>query len=450
MKKSNGYRVLACALACALTMGGLQSTAFAEKPGNTGTENKVTAPANDKNIIAGEKSEHPYSYVLVTLDADGGEFKGETKFWVNPEAEVTIPVKANPTSKDASKNFVQWDKPLKQKFSVDTKIYAVYWSAVVPGENTKHPDSYVLVTLDPTEKGSMGTNETKFWVDPTQTVTIPAADPTAKNPNQHRFTNWAGSKVGEKPSGKYAQATTIKAEYKTYDDIIPVPENEHNKKEDGSINPGTPENPPKDDAGNNMDIPKGYILVELDPTEKGTLSGNHFFYVTPDKKVKIPAGKVTPKNPNLHSFTKWDQELEQKFEKATKISAEYKEWDPVIPGKDSEHPEGFKLVTLDPTDKGTLEGEHDFWVNPDVEVTIPAGKVTPKKADEPFARWDKPLKGKFTDNTTITGLYGNEAHITPQTGIDGNMLMTVGAGATATISGLAGAAYVAMKNRKKH
>lgn len=257
-----------------------------------------------------------------------------------------------------------------------------------------------------------------FWVNPEKVVTIPAKDPVPNNPTSCAFTKW------DKPLKQRftAEETVITALYQCYPDIIPGKGSEH---------------------------PKDYKLVTLDPTDKGTLEGEHNFWVNPNKTVTIPAGKVTPKS-DATPFEKWDQSLTQQFNKDTTITAQYKAYPDIIPGKGSEHPKTYVLVTLDPTDKGTLEGEHDFWVNPDVEVTIPAGKVTPKKADEPFARWDKPLKGKFTDNTTITGLYGNEAHITPQTGIDGNMLMTVGAGATATISGLAGAAYVAMKNRKKH
>lgn len=96
------------------------------------------------------------------------------------------------------------------------------------------------------------------------------------------------------------------------------------------------------------------------------------------------------------------------------------------PTKKPDVPDNFAEVIVDKTDKAKLQpGEQQtqtFWVNPEKVVKIPASepevKDDLKKDNWKFSRWDKPLTGTFTGETTITAIYVREdAPIVPQPNI---------------------------------
>lgn len=329
--------------------------------------------------------QHPKAYVQVNVDPTDKAADPTVKiYFVNPDETVSIPVKA-PTPKSDLDIFVKWDKALTQKFTAPTTITAQYqtYPNVIPGLDVVHPKSYVHVQCDPTTRGKAN-GETHFWVNPAVTVTIPVKDPTPVN-SEEPFTGW-----DQNLTQKFTKLTTITAKYKDWKDVIPGEKSEH---------------------------PKSYVLVTLNPTDKGTLAGESKFWVRPTKSVTIPAGKVTAKDQLRDRWLGWDQGLTQKFEKATTITAIFKTFANVIPGEKSDHPDGYVKVTLNPTDKGSLEGETIFWVRPNTQVTIPAGKVTEKVKDEPFTRWSQPLKKLFAKDTVLNAQYGNIRHISPDTGL---------------------------------
>ncbi|MFM9412795.1 S-layer homology domain-containing protein [Peptococcus simiae] len=142
-------------------------------------------------------------------------------------------------------------------------------------------------------------------------------------------------------------------------------------------------------------VPDGYVKVTVNPTTKATDPQKTYFYVNPKAKVVIPGKDPTGKDDNV--FLKWTQkadgstneptditiagDVRNQFKVATTITAQYVS--DVIPQKGDKKPgnvpDTFVKVTLVPTDKGTLEGPHVFWVNLDKAVTIPLGQLTPKK-----------------------------------------------------------------------
>ncbi|MFP5528396.1 S-layer homology domain-containing protein [Peptococcus simiae] len=146
-------------------------------------------------------------------------------------------------------------------------------------------------------------------------------------------------------------------------------------------------------------VPDSYKKVTLDPTTKAKDPQKTYYYVNPNAYITIPGANPTGVGDN--KFTKWtvnrgvtqykgtkvdangsyDLSKRYKFAGETTIEANYVT--DVIPqtGKDkpTDVPETFVKVTLVPTDKGTLEGPHVFWVNRDKAVTIPLGQLTPKK-----------------------------------------------------------------------
>ncbi|MFM1525560.1 Rib/alpha-like domain-containing protein, partial [Helcococcus bovis] len=84
----------------------------------------------------------------------------------------------------------------------------------------------------------------------------------------------------------------------------------------------------------------------------------------------------------------------------------------VIPGT-QEKPEGYVTVTfINDNNKGTMEGETSYHVNPKVKVQLTTPKITPKAGYE-YKGWDKgdfdlgthTLEGQFTQDTDINVIY---------------------------------------------
>ena len=68
-----------------------------------------------------------------------------------------------------------------------------------------------------------------------------------------------------------------------------------------------------------------------------------------------------------YEFKNWDQKLTQTFAQDTKITAEYKTLDDIIPqGKTdgSDKPAGYFTVTFKPDANGSLSGTTVYYVKP--------------------------------------------------------------------------------------
>ncbi|MFR9296152.1 MAG: InlB B-repeat-containing protein, partial [Aedoeadaptatus pacaensis] len=183
-------------------------------------------------------------------------------------------------------------------------------------------------------------------------------------------------------------------------------------------------------------VPDDYVKVTLDPTAKAQDSQKTYYYVNPAAKVVIP-GK-DPVGTGDNQFTKWlidgtdtVYELAKKprhqFNSETTIKAQYVS--DVIPQdgdtKPESVPDNFVKVTFAPTDKGTMEGDKIFWVNPEKKVTIPV-KNPVGKTYYTFKEWKigdvntgetytVGTPKQFTDKngTTITATYTEAKNIIP-------------------------------------
>lgn len=205
------------------------------KPALKGTfkeDTTITAQyANIDDVIPvkpdenGKNPEKPAGYVTVTMDptANGHLAKDEaSKYYVNPEKEVTIP------AKDAIGNigykFTAWDKSLKGTFKEDTKITAQYNKlpdviANVPDENGSKPtkpDGYVTIKVDPGENGKLDPRDSEeYFVNPNKDVLIPLHD--AIGNTGYKFIKWNPNN-----KGRFSKDMTIKAEYMKKKNITPV------------------------------------------------------------------------------------------------------------------------------------------------------------------------------------------------------------------------------------
>lgn len=193
----------------------------------------------------------------------------------------------------------------------------------------------------------------------------------------------------------------------------------------------------KTEEGKPTYVPEKYVKVTVDPTTKAEKPQKYFYYVNPDAQVVIPK-KENPKGTANNQFTKWlikgtteeyklSEKPRHKFTGKTTIEAQYVS--DVIPAKDNgDKPEGtpdnFVKVTFVPTEKGTLEGNNIFYVNPDKEVTIPVNNPIGVQ-DYTFKEWRMgedasgasyaPTTAKqFKEATTINATYGYYPDVIPK------------------------------------
>ena len=182
-------------------------------------------------------------------------------------------------------------------------------------------------------------------------------------------------------------------------------------------------------------VPAGYVKVTLDPTTKATDPQRTYYYVNPEAKVVIPGENPTGTDGNV--FTKWlikgtteEYKLADKprymFTGDKTIEAQYSK--DVIPAKPDGNkaegtPDNFVKVTFLPTEKGTLEGNSIFYVNPEKEVTIPVNNPV-GKTYYTFKEWKigdvttgetytVGTAKKFETATTITATYDEAKNIIP-------------------------------------
>ncbi|RLK64078.1 LPXTG cell wall anchor domain-containing protein [Atopobacter sp. AH10] len=367
---------------------------------------EITATYQDPDHIIPQTGETkpndvPDNYVLVDFSAgDHGKINDgqTTKYWVNPEKEVTLT--APEITPEKGYAFKAWDQKLTNTFKVNTTIKATYQDPadVIPGMGEERPDdvpnNYVLVDFSAGDHGQINEGQTtKYWVNPEKEVTLTAPEIT---PNKgYAFKSW-----DKATTGKFTQATTITATYQEPADVIP---------ETGE---GKPSN-----------VPDNYVLVEFDAGDNGKINYGEKtkFWVNPEKEVTLTAPQVIPNKG--YTFTNWDHALKGTFSTATTIKAQYNAPDDVIPGTGKERPdnvpENYVLVEFKPGDHGKINaGETTkLWVNPEKDVTLTAPQVTPEKGYT-FKEWDKPTEGKFAEGTTITATYNDPALVIPQDGAD--------------------------------
>lgn len=265
---------------------------LAEKPRHQ-FENPTTITAEYTTDVIPQEGDKkpdtvPEGFVKVTfVPTENGTLEGNGIFWVNPEKEVTIPVK-DPVG-SGTNTFVEWkigenaegDKytpSTPKKFENDTTITAVYTTDVIeqtdpnkePDEKPEGtPDNFVKVTVQLTDKALVKNGEEEltgdaytraitriFWVNPNKEVSLPVTKPVGKdvpvgqddpkNPKAYKwvFTKWTSNEkpvrtwddnISDGIVGTFTKETTITANYANEKDIIQYDPKKPVAKPDGYV-----------------------------------------------------------------------------------------------------------------------------------------------------------------------------------------------------------------------
>ena len=283
------------------------------------------------------------------------------------------------------------------------------------------PDSYIKVTVDPTDAATDNTNNKKiFLVKPNTEVKLDGIyDPIGKDiiegkvTKPNKFTKWtllSGNPVVEYKvvdnsiTASFAEDSTIIANYENVENIPAV----------GKENPwfsqySKPE--PKDFIKNAYDVNNPDAVGTLPPGTKFAFKpGTEPDTGSPDQRqttivVTYPNGEVKEK---VVPYKVTGDVVEQE------------------PGNGKPNvPDNFVQVKVKTTDKATEDVTRTFWVNPKIEVTIsvsnPKGKYVPKDQNNPSdftwkfngwetedktKSWNDTIKDRFTaETTTIVAKY---------------------------------------------
>ena len=314
--------------------------------------------------IVGNKPK-PEGYITVTFDKGehGKEITGQKVYYVNPKADPVktigdaLIVKPKVTAETGYK-FTGWDKAdaLEIKGSEDILVKAQYdpIADVVPKtkeDESEKPAGYITVTFSAEENGKL-TGTSVFYVNPNKAHVLKDKAPKVTPNTGFDFADW-DTQIDK--NIQYNDGDVIKALYNAKKDVIPQ------EKTDGT------------------DKPAGYVKVLFDKGENGKLSGQTVYYVNPNKEVTVTAPTV---NASVgYEFSNWNKELTQKFTEDTRITAEYKPLNDIIPQEKtdgSDKPFGYIKVTFVADANGSLAGKTVYYVNPNeiVDLTDTAKNIT--------------------------------------------------------------------------
>lgn len=306
----------------------------------------------------------PEGYVTVTFTkgAHGSAIRGETVFYVNPNANKTIDeIRPKPTvTPDIGYKQNGWDKNDNDTIRDNITVNAQYddFGNVIPekdasGNQNLIPLDYTKVTFNTTTNGTIknSTETTKVvYVRPNTPVVLKGYEPEVTANAGFVHTGWDADLT----------LPTVYNEEKTITAIYNIGNNISKKKQDG------------------------YIKVEFkSDTDKGTLHGDTELWVKPGVEVTLPAPYVTPRTG--FEFNKWSKKLTVTLpadlpqgETTYVIKAEYTGTKDIIPaidgnGNANAKPEGYVTVTFRADENGKLEGDKDkivYFVNPKAEVKL--------------------------------------------------------------------------------
>ena len=311
--------------------------------------------------------------------SDGGTIPaGETiTYYVNPNVEV----KLNPpkTVADIGYVFGTWaPDPVVEKYykqakteikGTFTKLADVIAKEGASGENSK-PAGYVTVTFDQGEHAKEISGKTIYYVNPNankKLADIKKPTITAEIGWKQKANTDAWSVLDTK---EIKDNITVTANYDALPDV-----DENTKYE-------------------------GYIEVKFVTTEKGTIEGStqteKTVYVNPNKAVVLAAYAPKINAGAQYKFSSWDTDLTKQtvYTDGDKITAQYNDKDAISKTKKP----GYIEVEFRTDANGDLSGDATLWVNPGVDLTIPAPTVTPKVGYE-FEKWDKDLKVNLPANS---------------------------------------------------
>lgn len=176
----------------------------------------------------------------------------------------------------------------------------------------------------------------------------------------------------------------------------------------------------------NQPIPKDFIKVTFDPTERSTDPAKKtYYFVHPTRVAKlavpeVPVGKLDLQKDvqyvcrgwNLQGLTQTAGSISNRYTEETVYIPDFDEYETVVPvpegGQTPDVPSDYIRVTYDPKEHGQFTDTtktHEWMVNPlagktlaDLESPQPA--VTPAYSYQ-FNRWDKAIDFKITGTKDI-------------------------------------------------
>lgn len=398
-------------------------------------ETTITAQYS-KDVIPQEGNTKPEgvpdNFVKVTfVPTDKGTMEGAKIFWVNPQKNVTIPVK-DPVGVQYY-TFKEWKmganadgdpyNPSTPKKFTDvngTTITATYEEAknIIPYDPSDpdpmpRPDGYVRVTFA-ADPGLKLTEQKAYYVKANANIALKdIKDDAAKGyPTYEEETGYKFKEWDKKDTLVIAEADiVVTAKATKLDNVIP--------EKDGEGNPNTK--------------PEGYkevtFVVKTGDEAKGSITGVAKFYVNPTEYVKITP-PATSANTG-YEFGTWDKDatIPTVYDKDTTITGSFNGLKDVIPNKnpdgtENKKPEGYKTVTfvIDPATGGKIADKEVkvYYVNPDKEVTVPQPKTAADTGYE-FDKWDQDTTTakKYTEDTTVKGNFKKLEDIIPSKKDDG-------------------------------
>ena len=363
-----------------------------------------------KDIIPKTKdddSEKPAGYKTVTFVIDseiGGQIvdKEVTVYYVNPAKDVTVPQPK--TQAETGYEFDKWDQDTTtaKTYAADLTVKGNFKKLddIIPltkddGTKNAKPTGYVTVTFTKGTHGSSITGETIFYVNPTANKTL--ADITTK-PKVTPDTGYTFKGWDKENTTPIENDITVNADYTDVGDVIPE----------------------KDANGNSNTKPDGYIEVTFEPTDKATDPTKKVVYVRPNTAVALKGYEPKVEAKAGYDFTSWDVDLTLPtvYNNPKTITAKY--------NKDNDisktYIKDYVRVEFKTGPEGSLTGDTDLWVRPDVDITLPAPIVTPN-AGHTFTGWDKDLTVKLQSGSQayiINAQYDNADNIIPKIDANGN------------------------------
>ena len=321
----------------------------------------------------GSKNDKPEGYVTVKFIAGThGSLTGQTVYFVNPKAGVTIG--------DAAAD----------------KVIA----APVPNAETDYAFDKWAPEIDKTTSITSDQNYVAQFVYNPATVKLTYEAP-------------------DKTSGDVPGAQTVKKG----DKVILADVN--TLKKDNATFKGWMIDGKEYAAGASVTLEKDSTATALWTTNSHTVSfdtnGGSFI---PPRTVEHgkPIGQIDPPTKPGFTFTGWTlngKSFDPTKDTITSNSTLLANYVPNVveqkdPDKKPAVPDNFVPVTVDPTNKAIDPATKVFWVKPNETVQIPAEQPTGKKDGDTtyvFDSWNPSLIGKFTEPTTITAQYKEQ---TPQ------------------------------------
>ncbi len=319
---------------------------LAKKPRHQFTANKTTIEAQYvSNIVTqtgNAKPNVPDNFVLVEFKVGtNGTLDGTTKYWVKPNAGITLSDIIHPTIK-ANDGWKEngWDKDKSTAITEKTEVTAQYLEKVLTKEPTENKDKYVKVEFNQGKHGTIAnTEKTQYWVLKQEEVNLTEPNVTANTGYAQKTGNDAWS---PKVAKYYYEDTVHTAQYKfNGEDVIP--------QTDPNVKPT---------------VPQGYVLVTFDKGDHGEFAQNQtiMYWVNPNKEVTLTAPEIKPNIGYRQQLrlNAWDKPLTKTFTEATKITAQYKELGDIL----TEEKPGYVKVEFKAGNNGHLDGTQTYWVNP--------------------------------------------------------------------------------------